>query len=158
MKFWNQSGFSFVLRLTKMNINLKTVGLTLFCFAFLCQNFLQASIIKKVDICIYGGTSAGVIAAYSAKNLGKSVILIEPGKHIGGMITGGLSATDIGNKIAITGLSRDFFRRLGKHYGKFEHWLPEPKVAEKIFQDYLKEAGAEVVYQKRIATIVTGIL
>jgi hypothetical protein len=104
-----------------------------------------------VDICIYGGTAAGVIAAYSAKKLGKSVIIIEPGKHLGGMVSGGLSATDIGNKIAITGLSRDFFRRLGKHYGKFEHWLPEPKVAENIFQDYIKESGTEVIYQKRLS-------
>lgn len=109
-----------------------------------------ASTKRKVDICIYGGTSAGVIAAYSAKKLGKSVILVEPGNHLGGMTSGGLSATDIGNKMAITGLSRDFFRRLGNHYGKFEHWLPEPKVAEKIFQDYIKEANAEVVYGYRL--------
>ena len=57
-----------------------------------------------VDVCVYGGTSAGVIAAYSAKMAGKSVVLIEPGRHLGGMSSGGLGATDIGNKQAITGL------------------------------------------------------
>ncbi len=113
----------------------------------------QKSTSKKVDLCIYGGTSAGVIAAYTAKKMGKSAIIIEPTNHIGGMTAGGLSATDIGNKMAITGLSRDFFRRLGRHYGKFEHWLPEPKVAEKIFQDYMKESGAGVVYAYRLSHV-----
>jgi len=121
------------------------------CFAIIFQNPALSITQRKVDICIYGGTSAGVIAAYSAKKLGKSVILIENSKHIGGMTSGGLSATDIGNKIAITGLSRDFFRRLGQHYGKLEHWLPEPKVAERIFQDYIREANVEVIYQKRLS-------
>jgi hypothetical protein len=114
----------------------------------------QKSTVKKVDLCIYGGTSAGVIAAYTAQKLGKTAIIIEPGKHLGGMTSGGLSATDIGNKLAITGLSRDFFRRLGAHYGKFEHWLPEPKVAERIFNDYIKESGAEVVYEMRLSHVL----
>lgn len=61
--------------------------------------------VKEVDICIYGGTSAGVVAAYSAKKMGKSVLLVEPGKYLGGMTTGGLGATDIGNKYAVTGLA-----------------------------------------------------
>ena len=72
---------------------------------------------EQVDICIYGATSAGVIAAYTAKKMGKSVVLIEPGTHLGGMTSGGLGQTDIGNKYAISGLSRDFYRRIGKHYG-----------------------------------------
>ena len=59
--------------------------------------------VKEVDICIYGGTSAGVVAAYSAKKMGKSVLLVEPGKYLGGMTTGGLGMTDIGNKYAVTG-------------------------------------------------------
>src|SRR3954451_22374937 len=72
-----------------------------------------------VDICIYGGTSGGVIAAYTAKKMGKSVLLIEPGSQVGGLTTGGLGYTDIGNKYAISGLSRDFYRRIGAHYNKF---------------------------------------
>ena len=125
-----------------------------FCLVLYFEILFSYGQIRKVDLCIYGGTSAGVIAAYSAKKLGKSVILIEPSTHLGGMTSGGLSATDIGNKIAITGLSRDFFRRLGKHYGKFEHWLPEPKVAEMIFNQYINESGAEVIFQKRLSYVL----
>ena len=69
--------------------------------------------------------------------MGKSVLLIEPGKHLGGLSSGGLGYTDIGNKYAITGLARDFYRRIGKHYGKFEQWIFEPHVAEKIFNEYI---------------------
>jgi NADPH-dependent 2,4-dienoyl-CoA reductase/sulfur reductase-like enzyme len=66
---------------------------------FNCHVFSQT--VKQVDVCVYGGTSAGVMAAYSAKKLGKSVVLIEPGKHLGGLTSGGLGYTDIGNKYAI---------------------------------------------------------
>lgn len=105
---------------------------------------------QQYDVCVYGGTSAGVIAAYTAARLHKKVILIEPGKHLGGLSTGGLGYTDIGNKYAITGLARDFYRRLGKHYGKFEQWIFEPHAAEQIFNDYIKEAKVPVLFQYRI--------
>ena len=105
---------------------------------------------QSYDICIYGGTSAGVIAAYTAAKLNKKVILIEPGKHLGGLSSGGLGYTDIGNKYAITGLARNFYRRMGKHYGKFETWIFEPHVAEEIFNDYIKEANVPVLFQYRI--------
>ncbi|HET9744795.1 MAG TPA: FAD-dependent oxidoreductase, partial [Chitinophagaceae bacterium] len=59
---------------------------------------------EEYDVCIYGGTSAGVIAAYSVSKMGKTVLLIEPGNHLGGLSSGGLGYTDIGNKYAITGL------------------------------------------------------
>ncbi|GLU53330.1 FAD-dependent oxidoreductase [Dyadobacter frigoris] len=108
---------------------------------------------EQADICIYGATSAGVIAAYTAKKMGKSVILIEPGNHLGGMTSGGLGYTDIGNKYAITGLSRDFYRRIGAHYGKFEQWIFEPHVAKKYLQQYLDEAGIKVLYQHRITKV-----
>ncbi|MCP9766463.1 FAD-dependent oxidoreductase [Lacihabitans sp. LS3-19] len=93
---------------------------------------------KVYDICVYGGTSAGVIAAYTAKKLGKTVILIEPSNHIGGLSSGGLGQTDIGNKYAISGISRQFYRKIGQNYGRFEQWIFEPKVAKSIFMDYLK--------------------
>src|SRR5215470_13691503 len=92
----------------------------------------------RYDVCVYGGTSAGVIAAYSASKMGKRVILVEPGQHLGGLSSGGLGYTDIGNKYAITGLALDFYRRLGRHYGKFEQWIFEPHVAEQIFNDYIR--------------------
>ena len=106
--------------------------------------------IRDVDVCIYGGTAAGVIAAYSAKRMGKSVVLIEPSRYLGGLTTGGLGATDIGNKYAITGLSRDFYRRIGQHYGYFEGWTFAPSVATKILHQYVDEAQIDVIYQKRI--------
>lgn len=98
----------------------------------------------KTDICVYGGTSAGVIAAVSAHRLGKKVILIEPSMHIGGLSASGLGQTDIGNKKAITGIARDFYRRLGKYYGETEKWTFEPHVAELVFNDYLKAANIKV--------------
>src|SRR5687768_18033278 len=97
-------------------------------FYFVSSAFAQQA--TKVDICIYGGTSAGVIAAYTARKMGKTVLLIEPGRNLGGMSSGGLGYTDIGNKYAVTGLARDFYRRIGQHYGKFEQWTFEPHVAE----------------------------
>ena len=105
---------------------------------------------EQYDVVVYGATSAGVIAAYTAKTMGKSVLLVEPGNHLGGLTTGGLGYTDIGNKFAVTGLSRDFYRRLGDHYGKFEQWIFEPSVARKTFQEYLDRAGITVQYGLRI--------
>ncbi|TAE21138.1 MAG: FAD-dependent oxidoreductase [Cytophagales bacterium] len=108
---------------------------------------------QTYDVCVYGGTSAGVMAAVTAKRAGKSVVLIEPGKHLGGLSSGGLGATDIGNKFAVTGLARDFYRRIGKHYGRLEQWTFEPHVAEKLFEQYIKEAGVPVLRNYRIVTI-----
>ena len=98
----------------------------------------------QADICVYGATSAGVIAAYTAKKLNNSVVVIDPGKHIGGLTTGGLGFTDIGNKYAVTGLGLDFYRRLGKRYGKFESWIFEPHVASEIFQEYIRAAAIKI--------------
>jgi hypothetical protein len=114
------------------------------------KNGFAQSKAKQYDICVYGGTSAGVIAAYTAAKLGKSVILVEPGKNLGGMSSGGLGLTDIGNKYAISGLSLDFYRKIGKHYGRFEQWVFEPHVAEKLFNEYVKKANVPVLYQNRI--------
>ena len=88
-------------------------------------------------VCIYGGSSACVTAAYSAAHEGSRVIIICPDVTIGGMTTGGLGQTDIGNKQAVIGLSRQFYRKLGEHYGKLEQWLFEPHVAEEILMEYL---------------------
>ncbi len=107
---------------------------------------------KKYDVCVYGGTAAGVIAAYTVAKMGKSVVLIEPGKYLGGLTTGGLGYTDIGNKYAITGLSLDFYRRVGMHYGKFEQWIFEPHVAEEILLDYIKRSNTIVLYKRRIVS------
>ncbi|PSL43915.1 FAD dependent oxidoreductase [Chitinophaga niastensis] len=132
---------------------MKNYMITLLCIlAFNMVSFAQKN--TTADICVYGGTSSGVIAAYTAAKSGKTVILIEPGKHVGGLSSGGLGYTDIGNKYAVTGLANNFYRRIGQHYGKFEQWIFEPHVAEGIFNDYLKAVKIEVLYSHRIIKAV----
>ena len=119
----------------------------------------------EADLIVYGGTSSGVIAAVQAKKMGKSVILVGPDKHLGGLTSGGLGYTDTGNKSVIGGLSRDFYHRVWQVYQKDDAWrwqkkseygnkgqgtpaidgknrtmwIFEPHVAEQIFEDYVKE-------------------
>ncbi|MBC7914347.1 MAG: ISAs1 family transposase [Pyrinomonadaceae bacterium] len=134
---------------------MKLTNLYLLLMLLISQQVLSQNIKQKVinvDICIYGGISGSVIAAYTAKKAGKSVLLVEPGKHLGGMTTGGLGFTDIGNKYAITALSRDFYRRIGQHYGEFEKWTFEPHVAETLMNDYVKRANINVLYNSRIVS------
>ncbi|HEX4415664.1 MAG TPA: FAD-dependent oxidoreductase [Lacipirellulaceae bacterium] len=78
------------------------------------------------DIVIYGGTSAGVAAAIQASAMGKTVIILEP-NHVGGLTTGGLGATDIGNKQVIGGLARDFYRRIRDIYTSDGSWQREKR-------------------------------
>lgn len=108
---------------------------------------------SEYDIVIYGATSAGVISAYTAKKMGKSVVIINPNEHIGGLTSGGLGQTDIGNKHAVTGLSKEFYRKLGKVYGTFEQWTFEPKEAERIFKAYIQEENIPVITNKRISQV-----
>ena len=133
-----------------MNKNILILSLFLFNFT----HVQSQSIRTEIDVCIYGGTSAGVIAAYAAAKLNKTVLLIEPGNRLGGLSSGGLGFTDIGNKYVVTGLARDFYRRVGQHYGKFEQWIFEPKVAESIFLDYVKRGGFKVVMGQRLQKVV----
>lgn len=107
----------------------------------------------EVDVLVYGGTSAGVIAAYTAKTYGRSVLLVEPGRHLGGMSSGGLGQTDIGNKFAVTGLALDFYRRVGRQYGWFEAWQFEPHVAERTFESYVDEADVEILFSRRLKEV-----
>lgn len=125
---------------------MRKLFLALFCIAAVACGQQE----PEWDICVYGGNSAGVIAALSAKRMGKTVILIEPGNRLGGLSSGGLGYTDIGNKQVVSGLAKDFYRRLGLHYGKLEQWIFEPKVAEGIFDDYLRSGGIETLMGYRI--------
>lgn len=92
---------------------------------------------KEYDLCVYGGSASGVVAAYSAAQMGLDVLVVEPNIRIGGLTTGGLSFTDIGNKQVVKGVALQFYRRLGEHYGNLEQWVFEPSVAHKILMDYL---------------------
>lgn len=119
----------------------------------------------SADVIIYGNTSAAVIAAVQVKQMGRSVIVVGPDKHLGGLTAGGLGWTDSGRKDAIGGLSRDFYHRIWKHYqaddawrwqqkSKFGNrnqsppgkdgdgatmWVFEPSVAEAVFEELVEE-------------------
>ena len=77
------------------------------------------------DLVVYGGTSGGVAAAVQARRMGKTALILEPGKHLGGLTSGGLGATDIGNKAAIGGVSREFYQRIKQHYSNLDNWKHE---------------------------------
>lgn len=129
------------------------------------------------DVCVYGGTSGGVVAAVQAARMGKRVVLVEPGRHLGGMMAGGLSWSDVGSAERAKlfgGLAREVFQRIGKHYGQdpekvFEIAATkiegrstggvdfirppslafEPKVAERAFNELAREAGVKVLLESR---------
>ncbi len=113
----------------------------------------QSPNIKTCDICIYGATSGGVIAAYTAAVQGKKVILIATDEHIGGLSSGGLGYTDIGNKYVVSGLALDFYRRIGQHYGKLEQWIFEPHVADSVFRQYLRNKYIELITWQEIRSV-----
>jgi hypothetical protein len=105
---------------------------------------------EQFDVVVYGATSGGVTAAVAAAREGAKVALLEPGRHLGGMSSGGLGATDHGKQETIGGLAREFYQRLGKHYGQEIAWTFEPHVAERVLNEMLKEAGVKVYYNHRI--------
>ena len=118
----------------------------LFAHFAVCPSFVTAGpapVTMEADLCIYGGTACGVVAAVQAASMGRHVVLLEPGTRLGGMTTGGLGATDIGNKAAIGGLSRDFYRNLGRHYGQTEAWKFEPHAAEEIIEQMVRRPEIE---------------
>jgi hypothetical protein len=82
---------------------------------------------ERFDVVVYGGNAAGVVAAVQARRLGRSVVLLEPGQRLGGLTSGGLGNTDIGNKAAIGGLSRRFYERVAAHYARPEAWVHETR-------------------------------
>lgn len=107
----------------------------------------------EADIVIYGGNASGVATACTAMKAGKKAVVAEFGQHVGGLTSGGLGYTDIGNKAAIGGFSRQFYKRLGKHYGKAEAWTFEPSVAEKELRALLEEHQVPVKFGQRLKTV-----
>lgn len=114
----------------------------------------------ETDLCIYGGTSAGVIAAVQGANMGKKVVLVEAERHLGGMSVEGLGGTDIDNQPfqnspAVGGLALEFYRRVSAAYGltaafdamlvargmDMKLWCFEPQVAEAVWEAWVGEAG-----------------
>ena len=114
---------------------------------FLCSMLTAA---QRFDVVVYGGTAGGVIAAVSAAREGLTVALLEPGRHLGGMVSGGLSWTDVGKRDVIGGYALEFYWRAGRHYemsryGQEIAWIHEPHVAEDIFRRMLREAKVTVL-------------
>lgn len=106
--------------------------------------------VQRFDVVVYGGTAGGVITAISAAREGLRVALLEPGRHLGGMVSGGLGWTDYGRKEVIGGYSLEFFERVGTKYGRAIEWHFEPHVAEAVFNELVKEAGVQVFLQHRL--------
>ena len=123
----------------------------------------------ETDICVYGGTSGGVVAAVQAARMGKRVILAEPGRHLGGMTSGGLSAVDIGDPRSVGGIAREYFTRLAATTGTVLAWdkpfqgkggpatggayAIEPHNAETVFNEMAREAGVTVVFGARLKEV-----
>ena len=108
----------------------------------------------NVDVCIYGATSGGVTAAFTAKKMGKSVIIVESSGHIGGMTTGGLGFTDIGKVEIIKGMALDFYKRVGAIYGKNSPVFQfEPHVASEVFDHYIYSAKIPILKNYGIAKV-----
>lgn len=114
---------------------------------------MQLQLDLSVDICVFGGNSGGIIAAIAAKRKGLSVALLEPGYHLGGLTAGGLGLTDIGNKFAIGGLSREFYKRVGAKYGMAENWCFEPHVAESVFAEWLHELDIKCYFESFLSHV-----
>lgn len=107
------------------------------------------------DLVVYGGAAGGVITAVSAAREGLRVALMEPGSHLGGMTTGGLSRTDFGKKEVIGGYALEFYWRLGRKYdvqqfGQDVAWFFEPKVGEEVLREMLQQAGVSVFLRHRL--------
>ena len=141
---------------------------TLSTFAVPAQESKPAT---RHDVVVYGGTSGGIAAALAAARAGRSVVLVEPTARIGGLTTHGLGATDIGNKAAIGGISREFYRRIRAHYADRDAWVQEapedfkgrghrpgedaawtfePKVALAVYDAMLAETDIDVVTDARL--------
>ncbi|MCK5470756.1 MAG: FAD-dependent oxidoreductase, partial [Cyclobacteriaceae bacterium] len=151
-------------------LNLFLLSFTLIIYTN-CQNESNQT---KYDLVVYGGTSGGIAAAIQAKRMGKSVILIEPGSRMGGLTTGGLGQTDIGNKAAVGGISREFYERIKTYYdnpdnwkwqemeeyfdggqtrtkiGESAMWTFEPSAALKVYEDFIKSEKIELVLNKKL--------
>lgn len=110
---------------------------------------------KAPDLVVYGGTASGVMTAYSAAREGLHVVLLEPGAHLGGMVTGGLAATDIGDPAVIGGYARRFYGMAAAHYGIHRlsrplDWRSEPHVDEAIFHALLDEEHVAVYFHEQL--------
>jgi hypothetical protein len=140
------------------------VALIAFCDLGIAAETIEA------DVCVYGGTSGGVAAAVQAARMGKRAVIAEPGRHLGGMTSGGLSAVDIGDPRSVGGIAREYFTKLAATVGTTLAWdkpfvskgggpatggayAIEPHKAEQVFNDLVREAKVSVHLGARLASV-----
>ena len=142
------------------------------------------AVMRHADVIIYGGTASAVMAAVQVKKMGKSVIIVSPDTHLGGLSSGGLGFTDTGNKEVIGGLAREFYQRLYQHYQKKDSWkwqkpeeygnkgqgtpaldgasrtmwIFEPHAAEQVFEDFAREYKLAIYRNEWLDRSEKGIL
>lgn len=139
-------------------------------FALALGSLSVRAAVHEADVCVFGGTSGGVVAAVQAARMGKTVILAEPGKHLGGMTSGGLSAVDIGDPRSVGGIAREYFTQLAATVGVKLAWdrefkaagggpatggayAIEPRKAEQVFDHMVKQAGVKVHFNAGLASV-----
>lgn len=151
-----------------MKLLLTNILLVFFIFSFYGQKT------NNYDVVIYGGTSAGIASAIQTSRMGKTVVIIEPTNRLGGMTTGGLGQTDIGNKHVIGGISREFYQNIRKYYDNPNNWkwqsrddymdtgqtrtdknedamwTFEPSAALKVYQQMLASEKVDIIYGERL--------
>jgi hypothetical protein len=110
--------------------------------------------VVSADLCVYGGVSGAIISAIEAAERGLDVVLVAPCWHLGGMTSGGLGMTDIGNKSSIGGKAREFYQRVGAHYQAEIEWRFEPSVAEKVFEGWLRETSVRVFRGQYLGQVI----
>jgi hypothetical protein len=165
------------LNITKMNkIGKKIITTAFLIFTYLSSVFGNNT--PQYDICVYGESASGVIAAIQGARMGKKVVLISKNKHVGGLATSGLTATDMNRNDLVGGITKEFYHRIYSYYlnpevwknqdrasfmqstlkrtytGKNEErqiqWVYESSVAEKIMLDMLAESDVEVLFDHRL--------
>src|SRR5437667_10766194 len=124
-------------------------------FLFTGFAFLGVAQTQSYDLVVYGGTAGGIITAVRGAREGLSVVLLEPGNHLGGMATGGLSRTDFGKKEVLGGDAVEFYWRVGRKYeiGRFAQdvaWFYEPKTGEQVLREMLDQAKVRVLLRPRL--------
>jgi hypothetical protein len=151
-------------------LNIIAISLCLMIIVSACDSSQSEKTINA-DVIIYGGTAAAITSAVQLIRMNKTVAIVSPDKHVGGLTSSGLGFTDTGDKRVIGGLSREFYQRVYQHYQKEEAWnwqakneygntgqgtpaidgdkktmwIFEPHVAEQIFEDFLSENNIQIV-------------
>ena len=159
------------------------ISFSVFSFFTSCQSKPKNPNEYSADLIIYGGTSAAVTAAVEAVQSGKTVLVVSPDTHLGGLSSGGLGYTDTGNKSTIGGLSREFYHRVWQHYNdsaawKWQKhseygnkgqgtvamdgenrtmWIFEPHVAEQVFEDFIAENKITVLRDEWLDRTSAGV-